>query len=128
VLGQRLCTARQLDLLKDKPSGTLRLVTPEYPSYPRNRRVGVVQAGTKLEVNKVVRVRELVAILILLPEYYSWDCTLAKIEDGPYSGKEVAVSGKGLDLISGKQVATLANTMLTVTEPPDNKSLHSTPR
>lgn len=31
-----------------------------------------------------------------LPEYYSWDCTLAKIENGPCTGKEVAVGGNGL--------------------------------
>lgn len=96
VLGERIQTTQKLDLLKDKPSHTLRLVESSYPKYPRNRRVGVVEAGTTLEVNRVVRVKELFAIFVFLPAYYEWDCALAKIENGPYAGKEIAVQGRSL--------------------------------
>jgi hypothetical protein len=96
ILGQHFQTTRTLDLLKDKPSCTLRLVTSNFPSYPRNKRIGVVDADTELEVNQVIRVKELVAILYILPEYYTWKCTIAKVKDGPFAGKEIAVAGNGL--------------------------------
>ena len=112
ILGQRHRTTQQLDLLKDKPSGTLRLVTRDYPSYPRNRRVGVVEAGTELRVNRVQRVNEVVAIMVVLPEYYSWKCTLARIEVGPHAGKEIAVFG----MAANQNIATLGSALLVTPE------------
>jgi hypothetical protein len=101
LLGQWFRTTRQLDLLEDKPSGTLRLVDPGYPAYPRNRRVGVVDAGTALATDRAIRVTELAAFFVLLPVYYSWDCTLAKIDEGPFAGKEIAVGGESIELDVG---------------------------
>ena len=101
LLGQSFRTSRQLELIEDKPSDTLRLVEPSYPVYPRNRRMGVVQAGTALATNRCIRVTELAAFFAFLPIYYSWDCTLARICDGPFAGKEVAVGGESLELDTG---------------------------
>jgi hypothetical protein len=65
-------------------------------------------------VNRVERVTELIAILVVLPEYYSWNCTLAKIEGGPYAGREVAIAREGL--LFKKDPATNGSAMLASTE------------
>ncbi len=116
ILGQQLRTAQDLDLLKDKPSRTLRLVTKDYPTWPRNRRIGVVPAGTSLRVNQVKEVTELVAILVVLPEYYSWKCTFARIEEGPFVGKEVAIYG----MLSHDNTATLGSVFFVTTKSPSS--------
>jgi len=122
TLGQGFCTTEPLDLVKDKHTRTLFLAKRDtyertrnagdsqsisgavanrssnafWKASPRNKFIGVVDAGTELRVNRVERVGELIAILVVLPEYWHWNCTLAKIEAGPYAGKEVAVAGGGL--------------------------------
>ncbi len=117
VLGDRLQTTESLELIKHKPSHTFRLVGSRHSEHHRERRIGQVKAGTMLKVNRVVRVKELVAILVFLPEYYFWDCALARIEDGPYKGKEVAVQGI---LLENRGIATLQSSYfktITATNP-----------
>jgi len=96
LLGRRLRTTEQLELVKDTHTRRLFLAERDYPFSTRDQRVGVVDPGTELRVNRLERVRELFAILVFLPEYYSWNCTLAEIQGGPYAGREVAVDGQGL--------------------------------
>lgn len=112
ILGTRLRTTQDLYLLKDRPSGTLRLVTEDYPCYPRNHRLGVVEAGTHLEVDRVARVTELAGFMVL-PFYHTWTCTLAQIRDGRFAGERVAVDG----MLSHEQTATLRSKLLAA-EPP----------
>lgn len=112
MLGKQLRTTQDLDFLKDRPSNTFRLVTKDYPSYPRNHRLGVVKAGTTLRVDRVVQVTELAGFMFL-PFYYTWRCTLARIEDGPYAGNRVAVDGISLD----EHTATLRSSLLTADSP-----------
>jgi hypothetical protein len=66
-LGQGFCTTEQLDLVKDTYTRTLFLTKRDYPASRRDQCVGVVDAGTELRVNRVERVTELVAILVVLP-------------------------------------------------------------
>jgi len=114
VLGQGFRTTEQLDLIKDTHTRTLFLAKRDYPVSSRDKRVGVIEASTELRVNRVERVKELIAILLFLPEYFSWDCTLAKIQGGPYAGKEVAVAGEGL--LYTKDPATNGSAMLISTK------------
>ena len=97
ILGQRLKTTQSLVIFYDKNSRTLRLgpAAARFDS-PRVKRVGVVAEGTELRINKVIQVRELVAILIVLPVKWQWRGTMARIESGVYLGKEVAVDGESL--------------------------------
>lgn len=130
ILGQRFRTTEQLDLIKDKharilflarqtlPEGTRQVESPR--SGSQHVQVGVVDAGTELCVDQVVRVKELMAILVVIPEYWYWNCTLAKIESGPYAGKKVAVIGEGL--LFKRDPATNGSPMLLPMKK-DNKSL-----
>jgi hypothetical protein len=119
ILGQRFRTIEQLELIKDKHTHTMLLVMQDFPAMQRTGQIGVVEAGTELRVDQVVRVTELIAILVILPEYYSWNCTLAKIESGPYDGKEVAIGGEGLVL--PQYTATIGSPMLVTSETTDKK-------
>ena len=122
MLGQGFRTTDPLDLVKDTHTRRLFLAKRNFQeetrhssnafwkASPRDQFIGVVEAGTELRVNRVERVSELIAILAVLPEYLHWDCTLAKIEAGPYAGKEVAVAGEGL--LFKKDPATNGSTML----------------
>jgi hypothetical protein len=121
ILGQSFHTAVRLDVIKDTHTHILFLAEQDYPASSRHKRVGVLEAGTELRVNRVERVDELVAILVFLPEYYSWDCTLATIGDGHFAGNVVAVSGKGLT----KGAATIGSEML-VSANEANNSLQPT--
>jgi hypothetical protein len=123
TLGQRFRTTEQLDLVKDKHARILFLARREYPASSQDQRIGAVDAGAELRVNRVERVTEFAGILVVLPEYYTWDCAFAKIEDGPYAGKEVAVSGDGL--LFKKDPATNGSAMLAPTAI-SNKSLQPT--
>ena len=124
TLGQSFRTTAQLDLVRDTHTHTLFLAKQDYPTSSRDQRVGVVEAGTVVHVNRVERVTELIAILVFLPEYYSWDCTLAKIEGGHFAGKEVAIGGKGL--LYKKDVANIGSGMLVSVDAEANKSLQPT--
>lgn len=93
VLGQWYLVRRESDLIKDKPSDTLQIVATDYPAWPRNFRVGKVQAGTRVVVCRVVRITELAAFMVL-PVYYTHECVMGMVLDGPYAGKEVNVSGR----------------------------------
>jgi hypothetical protein len=48
VLGHWYQVTAESDLIKDKPSDTFEIVSPDYPQWPRNHRVGKVQAGTRV--------------------------------------------------------------------------------
>lgn len=122
MLGKSFRTTEQLDLIKDTHTRILFLAKQDYPMSSRDQRVEVLAAGTELRINRVERIDELIAILVFLPEYYSWDCTLAKIEDGPHAGKEVAISGEGLLLKVGRSTATIGSGMLVPVEAETNKS------
>src|SRR5690349_8278197 len=70
TLGQSFDTSKQLDLFKDTHTRVLFLADQDYTTSSRDERVGVLEAGTRLRVNRVERVKELIAILVFLPEYY----------------------------------------------------------
>jgi hypothetical protein len=110
ILGQNLWTAQNLDLVRDRHKRILLLVAKDIPLSTRQKRIGVVEANTRLRLNRVVKITELVAWM-WLPVYYSWDCTLAEIEDGPHVGKEVGVDGKAL--VYMHNTATLHGIFLT---------------
>ena len=114
-------TTEQLHLIKDTHARILFLAEQDFPTSSRYKLVGVVETGTSLHVNRVERVTELIAILVFLPEYYSWDCTLAKIEDGHFAGKEVAVGGGVLSY--EKDVATIGSGMLVSVEAMPNNQI-----
>jgi hypothetical protein len=91
VLGKRLQVMNDSDLIKDKPSNTLQIVPRDFPQWPRNYRVGTVQAGTRVVTCRVLRITELAGFMVL-PFYYTRECVLGMILDGPHAGKEVLVS------------------------------------
>jgi hypothetical protein len=107
-----------LVLFKDKHNRTLFLATRDYPTTSRDQPIGILEAGTELRVNRLVRVTELIAILVILPEYYSWNCTLAKIEDGSFAGKEIAVEGGVLHYV--KDIATISGGKFACSKTNDN--------
>jgi hypothetical protein len=111
ILGTCVRTTQPLDLFKDNPSDTLRLVTKDHPSYGRGERIGQVAAGTRLCVNQVVRISELAGFMVF-PMYYHWTCTMARIEDGPHAGKEIAVGG----MLDKAHTATLGSSYLAPTD------------
>lgn len=139
MLGQGFHTTEPLDLIEDRHTRTFFLAKRDiqegmphvddshlrseavanrssnafWKASPRDQFIGAVDAGTELRVNRVERVSELIAILVVLPEYWHWNCTLAKIEAGPYAGKEVAVAGEGL--LFKQDPATNGSTMLVPT-------------
>jgi hypothetical protein len=113
ILGQEFRTTQELLLIQDQNSQTMRLVTKDCPSKPQYRQLGVVAAGTRLQVNQVVQITQL-AGWMLLPMYYTWKCTLAKIEDGSLSGKEIAIDGE--DLSFDTNTVTLKSTLLAPIE------------
>ena len=117
ILGQRFRTTQDLELIKDKHTDTLRLMTKDHSSCPRFKQIGKIEAGTQIEVNHVINVKELVAILIVLPEYWAWKCTLAKVEDGPYAGKEIAVAGEGILMLDNEKTARLGSALLKPVKP-----------
>jgi hypothetical protein len=92
VLGQCYRTAEDLTLWSDKSSDIYRLGPDRFPDkkpVPRYDRVGILTSGTHLRVARVVRITEVGEFLTR----FSWKCTLARIEDGKYAGKEVGVAG-----------------------------------
>jgi hypothetical protein len=99
MLGLQFHTTQPLTLLRDKQSHTLRLATKDYRLYPAEP-LGIVEAGTSLQVNRVIKVTQLYAWMVF-PVYFIWEAPLAQIESGPYAGKEVAVGGEGLSLKNG---------------------------
>lgn len=122
VLGRSFHTTEQLDLIKDKHTHILFLAGRDFAASSRNEQLGVLAAGTELHVIRVEQVKELVAILVFLPEFYTWDYTLARIDDGQFAGKEVAISGKGL----ATGAATIGSGMLASAEKEANKALQPT--
>ena len=92
-------------------------MTKDHSSCPRFKQIGKIEAGTQIEVNHVINVKELVAILIVLPEYWAWKCTLAKVEDGPYAGKEIAVAGEGILMLDNEKTARLGSALLKPVKP-----------
>ena len=78
--------------------------------------MGVIAAGTRLELNQVVQITQLAGWMVL-PMYYTWKCTLAEIEDGPFAGKEIAVDGEGLSF--DRETVTLKSTLLEIIELPE---------
>lgn len=109
ILGQQFHTTKKLLLVKDRAIRLLFLATPNFrfsepDDYYKSvletnyqyKQVGVLEAGTKLQVNQVVQVKEPAWVLPWVPAYYIWNCTLARVEDGPYAGKEVAIVGDGI--------------------------------
>ena len=112
VLGERFHTTQKLELIKDKHTGILRMVTKDHQFSERDKQIGEVEAGTELEVNQVMRVTELIAMLGILPEYWSWNCTQAKIESGSFIDKEVAVQGEELAALWRSDTAEIGSTLL----------------
>ena len=111
ILGQKFSTTRDLELVYDERSEINLLATESVNIFGSSyRRLGLVKANTQLRVNQVARITELFTWMVL-PGYYTWDCTLAQIEVGPQAGKEVAVDGNLIQI--GDVFATLHGGFLT---------------
>ena len=115
ILGQQFRTTQELALIQDEHSQTMRLVTKDCPSKPQYRQLGVVAAGTRLQVKQVVQITQLAGWMVL-PMYYTWKCTLAEIKDGSFAGKEIAVDGVGLSF--DRETVTLKSALLDTIELP----------
>lgn len=99
IFGLQLRTSQELILLKDRPAHMLYLTIPDLPPSEQDnwgKYVGVLEAGTELQINQAVRVTEPVWVLPPLPGYWTWNCILARVETGPYTGQEVAIAGDGI--------------------------------
>lgn len=90
VLGRVFYTNETLVLMHDQISDTLRLVTQDYNYGHIPGRIGVIYSGTRLRINRVIRITNGGGFV------YTWVCTVAKIEEGEFAGKEVAVQGGSL--------------------------------
>jgi hypothetical protein len=97
ILGQRLRTEQEMVLLKDKHSRTFQLVPKGQSFGSDSSQLAVVEAGTTLQINHVIKVTELCAWM-WFPVYFNWECMLAKVEDGHFAGKEIAVAGEGMSV------------------------------
>lgn len=109
VLGLRFHTTQPLVLAKREQSRVWRLVKREHNAEAESSHPRIIETGTVLEINQVIKVTELCEWMVV-PAYFTWDCTLARIESGPYAGKEIGVAGEGLSL--DQETVTLGSSLL----------------
>jgi len=111
VLGLHLRTSRDLVLVNNKRSRTFLLETKDCQPDPDSPKIGVVAAGTTLQINRVIHVTEPAG----WPFYLVWNCTQARIEDGHYAGEEIAIAGEGPALfydLDRREIALLGTSLL----------------
>jgi hypothetical protein len=86
------------------------LAAGDHALRQRSQKLGEVDKDTEVRANQIVKITQLYGWM-WLPVYYTWDCSLARIESGPYAGKEVAVGGEGM--IYMHEVAIIGSVFLT---------------
>lgn len=108
MLGLQFHTTQPLVLAKRQQSGVW-LLMKEDNFVAAGSHLGIVATGTVLQVDRMIKVTELCEWMVF-PVYFTWDCTMARIEGGPYAGKEIGIAGEGLSLEPG--AVTLGNSSL----------------
>ena|ERR1051326_4300259 len=67
------------------------LVAPNDPLWQNAKRIGKVDAGTRLVSCRLIRATDLVAFMVF-PVTHTHDCVLGMIVDGPHAGEEIDLS------------------------------------